>query len=379
MKTLDVLETVLRGKRIKESTKKHYRQALTSLSEYSEEFPVNGVVIEEWLATLVNYADETVGLMYDKVRAAGKYMKKPPYKLINPCEETDRPKVMKKQRRYHEVDELMQVLAACRFGYDRELVLTFIDSGCRAIDLANLKSGDIADGYFTATGKTGESKYRLDPRICVALKNLAGSDDNYVFTSGVSRWGTGNKMTSGGLSMRVRRICKRAGLTGEKLGSHTLRHSVGSLIVDETLSPLAVKAILQQEKVDTAMIYIHDAEEKIHRKLSPLQLISDRVLNGKNGQEENGGHKQLELADSIDESSTALTIAEQEIIPLEDESFYQDMFPEVQDDIEIRPLLKSEDLRLVRRIFVDYSRHGGNHLDMLKARELMKRMLRKVK
>lgn len=37
MKTLEVLDKVLKGKRLKPSTQRHYREVLGSLSRYSQE------------------------------------------------------------------------------------------------------------------------------------------------------------------------------------------------------------------------------------------------------------------------------------------------------------------------------------------------------
>ena len=60
MKTLEILEKVLKGKRLKPNTQKHYREVLGSLARYSEDWPVNGVIINEWLASLEGYTDTTI-------------------------------------------------------------------------------------------------------------------------------------------------------------------------------------------------------------------------------------------------------------------------------------------------------------------------------
>ena len=53
-----------------------------------------------------------------------------------------------------------------------------------------------------------------------------------------------------------------------------------------------------------------------------------------------------------------------------------DMFPNVREGIAVRALLKYEDLMLIRRIFVWYARNNRGSNDVVRARELMKRMLR---
>jgi len=54
-------------------------------------------------------------------------------------------------------------------------------------------------------------------------------------------------------------------------------------------------------------------------------------------------------------------------------------FPDIGDGIEVRPLLKTDDLRLIRRAFIGYCMSGLAGADEVKAKDLMKRMLRKVK
>ena len=86
MKTIEVLEKVLKGKRIKPATQRHYREALGSLAEYEEEWPSSGVVINEWMGSLDRFADSTVKMWFDFVNSAGKYMKMA-FKVENPCED----------------------------------------------------------------------------------------------------------------------------------------------------------------------------------------------------------------------------------------------------------------------------------------------------
>jgi hypothetical protein len=54
-----------------------------------------------------------------------------------------------------------------------------------------------------------------------------------------------------------------------------------------------------------------------------------------------------------------------------------DMFPKVREGAAVRTSLKYEDLLLLRRILVWYASSDRNSDDAVRARELMKRMLRK--
>lgn len=54
-------------------------------------------------------------------------------------------------------------------------------------------------------------------------------------------------------------------------------------------------------------------------------------------------------------------------------------FPEIGEGVRVRPLLKTDDLRLIRRVFVGYIRTGGAGGDEVRCRALFKRMLRRVR
>lgn len=84
------------------------------------------------------------------------------------------------------------------------------------------------------------------------------------------------------------------------------------------------------------------------------------------------------MPDGVSGESVALVPVGDEVV---DEASMDDlggdMFPDSREGVAVRTLLKYEDLRLIRRILVWYARNNGNSNDAVRARELMKRMLRK--
>lgn len=379
MRTLEVMDRVLRGKRIKPATQRHYREALNSLARYSDDWPVSGVVINEWLASLDGFGDSTVKMWFDFVNSAGKYMKVT-FKVDNPCEFAERPKVAKKRRRYFSAVELMRIIDVCVEVFDRLLILTLVDSTCRIGEIGADREGvgglygkNVGDAWIDVMGKTGQRRYRLDASLCELMKAMAGGDDEPVFRD------RGGKVASvDALQHRVRSMIKKGGITGSKLGPHTLRHSGASLVAQETGSALAVKALLQHDNIDTSMEYIHDAEDVIQQRISPLRLVSEKVFgvgNGKIGFEP----KQLTMGSkSVEENVVEVVNVECEevegVVDLVDE-----LFPEIGDGVAVRSVFKTEDLRLLRRIFMSYARYNEHNNDVMRCRELLRRMLRLVK
>jgi len=366
MRTVDVLKKVLAGKRMSEASRDNYEGVFRSLGKMYDEFPSEHVEINEWLVSLGGYADTTVRLWFVLLRVACRYMEDN-FDLPNPCKGLQTPRVRKKRRRYFRPVEIARILRACRGDYEFALVASLIDSTCRIGELAGLRVRDVGDGWLDVKGKTGEKRYRLDGRLCELLKRLGNSDTGTIFG-----------LSSNCLSTKVIRICRRAGLTGGKLGPHTLRHSSASLVASETKNVMAVKALLQHDDISTSMLYIHDVDDELQKGISPLKLFAER-FGGSGGM---GEVEQLALTDGRPGAGcTALVPVQGEVV--EDDSVVDEMalemFPDVGQGVEIRPLLKSEDLELIRKGFLALAGGGEYNGDVSKARVLLKRMLRKVR
>lgn len=379
MKTKEVLNKVLKGKRIRPNTKRHYREALGSLAEFSEEWPSSGVVINEWLASLSRYADTTVKMWFEQVNAAGKYVQKimgkndnGTYKVPNPCVDAERPRVSKKRRRYFSTEEIVSIIKACINEYELLLVLTLIDSACRIGELVTLTGGKVGDGYIDVVGKTGERRYRLDGKICERLHLLGGGDDKPVFYRRDGEF----YPDGGGLAHRVRYIVERTGIKGIKTGVHTLRHSSASLVAQESGQALIVKALLQHDDIATSMKYIHDVDDIVIKddKYSPLRLLGKKYAEVIYGGE---GSKQVKLiGDSVSQSNAIVPVGEVGLVEVEGASLVGDLFPEIENGVAVRAVLREDDLRLMRKAFVFYARYNDGN-DVARARFLMRRMIRK--
>jgi len=181
-----------------------------------------------------------------------------------------------------------------------------------------------------------------------------------------------------GLGHRVRYVVERAGIKGKKVGVHTLRHSSASLVARETGQALVVKALLQHDDLKTSMSYIHDVEDIIQDKYSPLRLLGEQC---KTAGGDNGGIKfeQLELTEgeSIGDSVAVVPVSSEIVAGADIDDLVSDMFPKVREGVAVRTVLRYEDLLRMRKVFVWYARNNPGDSDIAWARELMKRMLRK--
>lgn len=369
MKTLEVLDRVLAGKRITDGSKHQYRNALGHLTEFTEDWPMDAGLVNKWVAQLpTNWSDETVCKRFEMCVAAGNYIQKimgrnpdGSFRFYNAFKDAEKPRIKRKQRRYFTADEMVNCLKACSGEMELALISTLIDSTCRIGELVGLRGSDVSDGFFVCQkGKTGQRRYRLDVRICEQLRRLAGGGDKPVFTlaDGVS------PATTPSLSWLVRKVIRKAGITGKKVGAHTLRHSGASLVAKKTQSALVVKALLQHDKIDTSMIYIHDAETEIQQSISPLAMINVKPVELKTLLITDGSVIEPDEPEDIEVVETVDLIGE--------------MFPEIPKGVSVRPLLKESDLSLIRELAVEYARTYGGSSGIYKVQELLRRMLRKA-
>ena len=355
MKTMEVLDKLLKGKDISSKTKRNYTDALSSLSKFSDEYPTNAGTINEWIASLTHLRDTTKRLYWRLAKSASNYMYQI-YDTPSPFIKATRPKVEKRQRRYFSSQELLSIIAACRDDYERALIMTLIDSTSRIGELATLIRRNINGTSIISYGKTGERKHRLDTRICSILRSMVTDDEALVFSA------YNHSPNVDAMKAHVRAIIKRAGLKGEKLGTHSLRHASASLIARKTKSALAVKAILGQDDIKTSMIYIHDVEDDMAQETSPLQLLSEDVF----GSSEFQVQKPLQITDGTTPDEAPV-------------SLYLDLFPSPNTNTKIRPLLSSTDLELLRTVFAHYCESTEYSPIVSDLKALYNRMTRKAR
>ena len=382
MKTSVLWQKYQNSKRLANTTFARYQIVVNRLNEISDEFPLSGIEVNEFIKYLeskYHLNDESLKTAYQVINALGNFQERY-YDIKNPCKKAEKIHRKKKSRRYFSPQEIGQIIARCYTDYDRALILTLIDSACRIGELIQLKGSDVLENQIKVVGKTGERTYRLDPRLCIILKDLAGSNESYVFKH-IVRNGKRNEpdnntifsdepSTRASLTQRVRNLMIEAGITGKKIGAHTLRHTSASIVGIESGSALIVQSLLQHDDIKTSQIYMHDVQDKLALKYSPLQLLSDK-LNA--GTDPNIKQHPLMIPEHPQSASTEPVTDAKDNIDVLIESSFQ----EVPPHISIRPKLDSDDLNLIRRAFIAVSQNGAL-TDGNSARKLFRRILRRT-
>lgn len=353
METMEVFKTITTQKSLTPATITSYHAVFKHLNTSFTNYPETPQEFNQYFASLT-CADTTKLHHYRVLRGSSEYMYNT-YNIPTPFQKVIRPRPLKKQRRYFTSKELLDIINACKTDHERGLILSLIDSSARIGELATLTYDNVKLDHIIVKGKTGQRKARLDSKLCLVLLALPRNNSDLVFHKNV-----------GSLKATVHNVITRAGLTGDKLGPHSLRHASASLIARKTKSVLAVKAILGHEDIDMSMEYIHDVEDSFQQETSPLQLLQEDLF-GDNAQRQQ--QTPLMITNGKDHPD-----AEE----LDDQELYDQMFKPAPDTLKIRPQLHANDLNLIRQMFIYFCRNTEYSTTTANIKQLYSRMLRKV-
>jgi len=349
--------------RLSEHTQAQYNWLFDKLAAARETWFVETDEVNEFMAGLKGVNDETALQIFKLIRFIGRYLKKT-YKWEDPTEDAIRPKVHHKERRYFTLEELKLIAEACHTVRDKALIMALLDSSARIGEVAGLRVSDLGLNTFRVMGKTGKRTYRCKPEVLQLLRECAV--DGVVFpVLDISRKVVYPVSCISGavLGQRVTTILKRAGLTGEKLGAHTFRHTAASLVARNSKSALVVKAILQHDDVRTSQSYIHDVEDSIQQGISLLELAGMTV-----------GNREFKMIGS----GQQLPMAEVVSVKHTDASLIKDLFPRIKKGTSIRPKLDADDLELIRDGLIELMNVKGELGSGSECVQLMRRILRRA-
>jgi integrase len=167
--------------------------------------------------------------------------------------------------------EVADIYDACRNQRDLAVITLPLHTGARLKSVAALTWPDIGPDYATLQGKGGHT-YRvpLAPEVKRLLLGLGEGD--YIFTGR-----HGGPITYNGMKTVYREIFHRAGLSGPKLGPHTLRHTFGTQYIRAGGNVRILQEIMNHEDLATTMLYVHLAGRDVaddHARANPIASMN---------------------------------------------------------------------------------------------------------
>jgi integrase/recombinase XerC len=160
---------------------------------------------------------------------------------------------------------------------DYAIIQTFLQTGIRLSELANLRVDDVDFEHRILTVRQGKGKKdRQIPLVDDAVKALRNYmryrntqlilDDEILF---LAKNGTSLNVST--VKYTVAKYVKRAGIR-KKTGVHTLRHTFGAHKADKNMSLATLQELMGHKKKETTLKYIHLAKTNLRQEMAQTAL-----------------------------------------------------------------------------------------------------------
>src|SRR5437763_4110360 len=160
---------------------------------------------------------------------------------------------------------------------DYAIIQTFLQTGIRLSELANLHVDDVDLEHRILTVRQGKGKKdRQIPLVDDAVKALRNYlryrntqlilDDEIFF---LAKNGTSRNVST--VKYTVAKYVKRAGIR-KKVSVHTLRHTFGAHKADKHMSLATLQELMGHKKKETTLKYIHLAKTNLRQEMAQTAL-----------------------------------------------------------------------------------------------------------
>jgi integrase/recombinase XerC len=160
---------------------------------------------------------------------------------------------------------------------DYAIIQTFLQTGIRLSELANLRVDEVDFEHRILTVRQGKGKKdRQIPLVDDAVKALRNYmryrntqlilDDEILF---LAKNGTSLNVST--VKYTVAKYVKRAGIR-KKTGVHTLRHTFGAHKADKNMSLATLQELMGHKKKETTLKYIHLAKTNLRQEMAQTAL-----------------------------------------------------------------------------------------------------------
>ncbi len=190
---------------------------------------------------------------------------------VNPANELESPKILKRLPRYLNVEESKQLLSSVDVGTyserDFAMLTLFLNCGMRLSELVGININNIKDNTLTVIGKGGKERSIPLNTACVdaieaymKVRPVNGvKDKNALFISGRKQ-----RISKESVQKIVKKYIKQAGLDTQRYSTHKLRHTAATLMYRYGKVDIrALQELLGHESISTTEIYTHLDKEQL--------------------------------------------------------------------------------------------------------------------
>ncbi len=206
---------------------------------------------------------------------------------VNPAEMLDSPKVKQALPKHLTLEDSISLLGAVD-GDNKErdycILTLFLNCGMRLSELCGIDLGDIrSDGTLRLLGKGNKERIvYLNDACQTAIKEylkvrpndgIVATDRNALFISRNKK-----RISNKTVQFIVKKYLNKAGLGGQGLSTHKLRHTAATLMYQHGNVDIRVlKDILGHSNLGTTQIYTHISDKQIKNAIDSNPLSNVKV------------------------------------------------------------------------------------------------------
>ena len=239
-----------------EDTFKNDERVLARLVLYCRTLPASFSQIGKVLGNPKEYSGATRRLHYTVLHGFFSWKGVKDLGLDNLLDQIKKPKAGKSRRRVFTTAEMMKLVDAALTPMDQALILFLLDTGVRIGEVVGMQLSDIGAGHVWVTGKSDRHSVRTSPEMEQILRDQANE-------SGDIWWDENGPLSLGQIRYRYDRTVKAAGLTGKKLGPHTIRHSFATTWLRQKGGEFQLQKQLGHADLSTTQKYEHLIDEDV--------------------------------------------------------------------------------------------------------------------
>lgn len=206
----------------------------------------------------------------------------------NPAEMLEAPKIKQALPKHLTLEDSIELLKVIDGPYrerDYCIITLFLNCGMRLSELCNLNVSDIrSDGSLRIMGKGNKERIIYLNTACTdavsaylqvrPADGLRGSDRDALFISRDKR-----RLSNKTVQHLVKRYLEKAGLGGQGLSTHKLRHTAATLMYQYGDVDIRVlKDVLGHANLGTTQIYTHVADSQVRGAINanPLNSVKEK-------------------------------------------------------------------------------------------------------
>ncbi|MBN2527757.1 MAG: tyrosine-type recombinase/integrase [Deltaproteobacteria bacterium] len=207
------------------------------------------------------------------------------YSKVNPMDKIRKPKKpqsLPRRLTHQQAQSILYTSFNYRWRYKFErprnhaIIATLLYTGLRARELINLQMVDVnlgADVILVRSGKGNKDRYvPVHSKLSYILKQYliermaTGKMSPYFFTSALRDEPL--------CYQALGKICRRiSGATGVKFTPHCLRHTFGSVAIEQDMGLVQLKEIMGHSNISSTMIYLKMSPAGLKTSLNRLDLF----------------------------------------------------------------------------------------------------------